>query len=432
MDRCGWIATSSSINKFPTLGKDIKTDFLIVGAGIAGISCAINLARINPSQRIVLVEKNRLGQGASSRNSGFVVCHEKPGDGEYINQAGFERYRQETQFGTAASQLVAQYVKQFDIDCDFDPSGYFIGVSDSSKMSDPAQLLATLNAVGAQVSLQEGDALAARLGTDFYKIAVHCAGGNALIQPAKYVQGLIAALPPNVEVYEQVNVHAIHPAAGNVLEIRGNGHCITTDRVIVCAGAYPGRAGVKSAHILPLELTASLTRPLNQQELNAMDAPQPWGILSAALTGATVRLTQDRRLMIRNTLEYRCRDVSAAELQARQNVHLAGLQRRFPWLVRQDIAYTWSGHLSGTRTGNPLFKQWGNQMFTVSGCNGSGIARGTLWGKLLAEYASGESSDLLRYALKHGEPGWLPPRPFLDIGASLKIGYERFKSSSEI
>lgn len=432
MNQCGWIETTESSKTFPSLNKNLKTHFLIIGGGISGISCAINLATLNPSAHITLVERQLLGQGASSRNSGFVVCHEKPDDGEYWRQAGFENYRHETRFGMAASQLLAQYIERFQIDCDYDAAGYYIGVSDIRKMSSPARLLETLEAVGAQATLCQGASLAHALGTDFYQLAIHCAGGNALIQPAKYVQGLLAALPAQVEVYEQFNVSQIRSGPLGALEAHGNGRIIRADHIIVCAGAFAGRAGLQGAHVLPLELSASLTRPLSPPELAAIGNPRPWGMLSAALTGATVRLTRDRRLMIRNTLEFRRRDLAAADLHTRRQRHLSGLQRRFPWLDDQAIAFSWSGHLGGTRGGRPLFKQMAPNLFAVSGCNGSGLARGTLWGKLLAEYASGVSSEMLTHVLAHGSPGWLPPTPFLDIGASLKIAHERFKSSSEI
>lgn len=79
-------------------------------------------------------------------------------------------------------------------------------------MNDPAKLthveakLQTLNAVGASAQFLEGDQLKQKLGTAHYQAAIWCGNGNALLQPAKYVKGLLDALPPNVTLYENTDI----------------------------------------------------------------------------------------------------------------------------------------------------------------------------------------------------------------------------------
>ncbi len=54
--------------------------------------------------------------------------------------------------------------------------------------------------------------------------------------------------------------------------------------------------------------------------------------------------------MIRNTAEYRTRDLSNSELVLRRQHHVRGLQRRFPFLGEQDISYTWTGTAMSSRS----------------------------------------------------------------------------------
>ncbi|NMZ62664.1 FAD-dependent oxidoreductase, partial [Pseudomonas nitroreducens] len=103
-----------------------------------------------------------------------------------------------------------------------------------------------------------------------------------------------------------------------------------------------------------------------------------------------------------------------------------------PGLDEQDIAYTWTGHLSTSRSGQPYFAKVEEGIYAVAGCNGSGVARGTLWGRLLAELASGASSALLQSVMARAKPGWLPPRPFFDIGAVLRMRMEAVRAKTEI
>jgi glycine/D-amino acid oxidase-like deaminating enzyme len=49
-----------------------QTDFAIVGSGIVGLSCALELRKLHPEARIVVLEKGALPQGASTKNAGFA------------------------------------------------------------------------------------------------------------------------------------------------------------------------------------------------------------------------------------------------------------------------------------------------------------------------------------------------------------------------
>jgi glycine/D-amino acid oxidase-like deaminating enzyme len=49
-----------------------KLDFCIVGSGITGLSCALELREAHPKARILVIEKGMLPQGASTKNAGFA------------------------------------------------------------------------------------------------------------------------------------------------------------------------------------------------------------------------------------------------------------------------------------------------------------------------------------------------------------------------
>ena len=47
-------------------------DFVIIGSGIVGLNCAINLRERFPTSKIIILEKGLLPQGASTKNAGFA------------------------------------------------------------------------------------------------------------------------------------------------------------------------------------------------------------------------------------------------------------------------------------------------------------------------------------------------------------------------
>ena len=57
----------------PALAADINADWLVIGAGYAGLAAARRLAENCPDQKIVIVDAGVCGENASGRNSGFVT-----------------------------------------------------------------------------------------------------------------------------------------------------------------------------------------------------------------------------------------------------------------------------------------------------------------------------------------------------------------------
>ena len=70
---CTWINDLSPRQNVKTLEKSKNCEWLIVGAGYTGLSAARKLAQIYPNKEIFLIDAQLAGEGASSRNSGYLV-----------------------------------------------------------------------------------------------------------------------------------------------------------------------------------------------------------------------------------------------------------------------------------------------------------------------------------------------------------------------
>ena len=70
---CGWINDLSLRNNIKTLSSNLDSEWLIIGAGYTGLSAARKLGQLYPNQKIILVDAQLAGEGASSRNSGYLV-----------------------------------------------------------------------------------------------------------------------------------------------------------------------------------------------------------------------------------------------------------------------------------------------------------------------------------------------------------------------
>lgn len=70
---CGWYAALPPAAPTKKLVGAQKAEYAIIGAGFAGLAAARRLAELKPNARIILIDAQRVAEGASGRNSGFVI-----------------------------------------------------------------------------------------------------------------------------------------------------------------------------------------------------------------------------------------------------------------------------------------------------------------------------------------------------------------------
>ena len=175
------------------------------------------------------------------------------------------------------------------------------------------------------------------------------------------------------------------------------------------------------------------SRSLTDSEFRLIGEPKEWGVLPVRPMGATVRMTKDKRILIRNTAEVRdpC-SMSQSDLNIRALKQKIGIIKRFPQLPDNIIESTWSGVVSRSRNSSQIFEKINENIF-VAGCyNGSGIGVGTLFGEQIAIKASNENTNEIEIIEARNKPTLLPPDPFLSLGIKARLIYERLRASSEI
>ena len=176
-----------------------------------------------------------------------------------------------------------------------------------------------------------------------------------------------------------------------------------------------------------------MTRSLTDLEFKSIGEPNEWGVLPVRPMGATIRMTKNRRILIRNTAEvHNPFKMSKELLKKRSELQRLGVKKRFPQLPENILESSWSGIVSRSRNSSQIFEKI-NQNIFVAGCyNGSGIGVGSLFGEQIAIKASNQKSSEIETIEKREPPSWLPPNPFLDLGIKSRLFLERFLAKSEI
>ena len=275
------------------------------------------------------------------------------------------------------------------------------------------------------------DELKKKLGTSFYNIGVYTPGG-VLLNPGKLIRSMIDSLPENVDLFENTQLLK-WKKNDDKIDCKFEKNKIETKKIIFCTNGFLRSLNIKKNYSFPITLTASMTRTLNDEEFNHIGSPKEWGVLPIRPMGATIRLTKDKRILIRNTAEIRNPYLmNSNDLESRIKIHNFGIKKRFPNLPENIIEHSWSGIVCRSGNSSQIFEKIDKNIYAAGCYNGSGIGTGTLFGEQIAIMASDQQSDEIGTIQDRKKPNWLPPQPFLNIGIYTRLAYERFKARSEI
>ena len=425
---CGWVNDLNLRTNIQTLSSNLSCEWLVVGAGYTGLSAARKLGQLYPNQKILLVDAQLAGEGASSRNSGYLV-DTTLNDG-FTSNKELDKYKKKTDIYRLGIDIIKKFIKEHQVDCDWNECGKYFASSNLKDKKILENFSYTLSKLGFDHNLLTNKELKIRLGTNFYNIALHTKGG-ILLHPGKLVRAMIDTLPENVNLYEN-SILLNWKKVNDIVFCNFKNGSIKTKKIIFATNGFLKSLGIKSNYNFPITLTASMTRSLSDEEFISLGEPKEWGVLPVRPMGATIRMTKDRRILIRNTAEvYNPYQMSKSELTKRSLKQKIGIKKRFPELPDDIIESSWSGIVSRTRNSSQIFEKIDDNIF-VAGCyNGSGIGVGTLFGEQIAIKASNENTKEIDVIEARNKPTWLPPDPILSLGVRVRLIYERFKARYE-
>jgi gamma-glutamylputrescine oxidase len=365
----------------------MRVDVAVVGCGYTGLSAALHLAE--SGRRVVALEAERVGYGASGRNggqihSGFNVEQEKL-------EASFGRDRAIGLWSLAerAKSLVRARVRLHAIASEF-RDGIFLAAHDEQAARKLEQRIRHLEARYAYVDARYlgREETTSRLGTRIYRGGLYDRGGGHL-NPLALARGLAgAAEAAGATIFE--SSHVLSLEEGQTVTLRTRGGEVVADKVVLaCDAMMPAFGSPFLSTLANIESYLVATAPL----------PPGIGVLPHGDAVADTRraldyyqLTPDQRLVFAGgeTTLTPARDIAA--------VVRPRMLRVFPQLAAVPIEHAWRGTVALTWTRLPHFGRWGKNVVFGYGYSGQGVALALLGGKALAEASFSKSEDFELFA----------------------------------
>jgi gamma-glutamylputrescine oxidase len=378
-----YAAQASPLPARPPLTGTRYCDVCIIGGGFTGLSTALHLAR--RGYEAVVLEADRVGAGASGRNSGFVLPGYAMEIDELYQTVGAGHAERLWQLSVEAVALVAKLVGGHQIACDLKPGALTAAVTraDLKALERQAQLMR-------QFGYARTDLLDRAAVRDIVASPNYCGGlldlGALHLDPLQYVRGLArAAVAEGAAIHEDSAVVRIE--SGERLRIVTAGGQVEARHVVLAANAYLGALAPRIARrILPVTAVIGATVPLGAARASRL-LQRDVAVFDTQPALDYYRLTPDHRLIFGSAARFvrPTRQRSAAWLERQ-------LARVFPQLEAPRMEFVWRGQVDLTRNRLPDIGRH-EDLWYAQGFNGHGVALTTLAGRAIADAIAGHLED---------------------------------------
>ena len=425
---CGWYHLSQPRRPRPAHIGHSHARWVVVGAGFTGLAAARQLATNFPDDEIVLVEAQEVGFGTSGRNAGFAIdLPHDIGAEDYIGDIGIAKTVLKLNLG--GQSYLKELIERHGIECQFRHCGKYQAAIEDRGIAVLDAYRRGLDKLGQAYEVIEGRDLPDHIGTQFYRKGLFTPG-TALLQPSALVKGLAHSLPSNVSLYENTPINDVE--YGDKVVLRHANGSITADKLVLTTNAFGMSFGFLKGRMLPVFTYASITRPLSEDEQAHLGGKANWGVIPADPFGTTLRRTVDNRLLIRNSFSYNPDGRSNRKyLERFVQRHRESFARRFPMLPGVNFEYTWGGALALSRNHMGFFGKLAPNVVGALCCNGLGVTRGTVTGKLLGDWLAGDKNELIEFLLNAPGPCANPPQPLVSLGLNANLKWGQMRAGRE-
>lgn len=394
-----YAASANSAPEYPPLRGDVTADVCVIGGGIAGCSTALELAE--RGYRVVLLEGQRIGWGASGRSGGQAITGFASGQNKLVQQVGADNARRMWNISLEGLQLIRDRGAKYNIDCDLHWGQMHAAIKPRQRDELLHEKREAEEKYGyKQLRFLERAEVEALIDTKRY-----CAGlydsGSGHLHPLNYTLGLAAAASAaGVTIHENSLVTGLtHDQPAVVSTANGK---VRAKFVVLCGNAYLNNL-VPSlrSRIMPVGTYIVATKALGEARMQQL-MRENIAVTDINFVLDYFRRSADHRLLFGGRVSY-----SGLDAFNTANATRKRMLKVFPQLADVDIEYAWGGYVDITMSRAPDFGRVAPHVYYLQGFSGHGIALTGIAGRLAAEAIAGQAErfDLFTKLQHRNFPG---------------------------
>ena len=420
-----WLAASPAGPTRPSLTGSGTADVAIVGAGFTGLWTAIALTDTDPSLRVVVVEQETVGFGASGRNGGFCQASLTHGLANGLRHFPDEIDILERE-GLANLRALVAFTREYEIDCDLEETGGLAVADQAYQVEEFRAAVDEAAEHGEELVFLDRDAVQAKVHSPIWQAGLYQPPGrDVILDPAKLVRGLArVAEARGVAIHEGSRVSAVERRAGGVRLTTDADATLDAGHVVVATSAYSGWLRRLESHFVPVYDYVLVSDPLTPEQRASIGWADREGMSDANNQFHYFRLTADDRILWGgyDAIYYRNNGVGPAfdRRPATFEKLEAHFRRAFPQLAEVGFPYRWGGAIDTTSRFTVTFGQaLGGRLTYAIGYTGLGVGASRWAAGVVRDFILRPDSDLLRLRFVQSRPFPFPPEPLRSVAVNL-------------
>lgn len=386
----------------PPLRGDLQCDVVVVGAGFAGLSTAIELAQ--RGYKVVVLEADRVCSGASGRNGGQAIVGYASGQEPFEQQLGKAQAKLAWDMSLEAIDLIDERIAQFQIACDRVHGYLYVADSQRKARALEAEMQAMQQNYGLAVDFKTGAA-----AQHYIKSPLYCAAAyekkSGHLHPLKFGLGLArAARELGVQIFEYSAV--VELRRGSRLTAMTAAGSVTAEFGVLAGNCTLGEYGPKVApeiapRVMPVGTYIIGTGPLKPELCRSL-IPTNAAVCDNNFILDYFRFSADHRMLFGGRVSYSARTPS--DLQGTMAQRMGDV---FPALREVPVEFVWGGFVDISMNRAPDFGRLGDKLYYLQGFSGHGVALTGLAGRVVAQAVAGQAERFDVFAkLQHRQfPG---------------------------
>jgi len=379
--------SANQIKDRPSLHEDITTEVCIIGAGYTGLLSAINLAE--KGYKVVVLEANRVGWGASGRNGGQVGSGHNKKIHQLEKDHGKSLANDLWNLSEKAKSIVDERIKVHDISCDLKQGNATVSnnPNDDELHRDYVEKL-NRDYDYQLIRYMDSSEVSEMFHSPFFSGGGSIDMGGMHLHPLNYALGLAdAAEKLGVTIYEQSKVISYTKSDPSLITTnKGN---VNAKIVVLACNAYLGKLESKLAvKIMPVNNFMLATEPLSEEDARYINRDDVCAH-DNKFHVHYFRMSEDNRLLFGGGENYTRsfpKDLKSYVRKTMLDV--------FPHLSKIAIDYAWGGTIGVTVNRMPHIGRLEKNIYFSQGYSGHGVALASLAGTIIAEAIDGEATKM--------------------------------------
>ena len=369
------------------LKESISTDVCIIGAGLTGISAALNLS--NKGLSITILEANKVGSGASGRNGGQLGIGMRKDQFYLEKKFGFEKANFFWKIGLDAVSNVVSLIEKYKIDCAIRPGILHVGNTkkDFKYFQDEIEHMQK-NYNYNNYEYFDQTSIRDEVNSERYFSGMLLKDSYHL-NPLKLTYGLAKqCLAKGTKIYENSPADKIIDNQKEVI-IHSGKNIIKAKKVIIsCNGYLDNLLGSKRNYFMPINNYIIATEPLGK-DLASKLIKRNFGIIDSRFMIDYYRFSEDYRLLFGGPETITSHFVKDAKDFVSKRMY-----KVFPELKKFKIDFSWGGTLAISVNRLPIFGTiMKKKLYYAHAYSGHGLAMSIMGGKMIAEKITNKSNN---------------------------------------